>query len=119
MTLPLTLAADYFDPKPFMKSFHIDEALRVLSITCRTLRGHNLDKIDLSDNALGEKGVRACFDLLIPQSTLRRLLYCNNGISAASLIVQEIVLQNGKETQSSLQEFHYIISCVAITAVWR
>ncbi|CAI5711656.1 unnamed protein product [Hyaloperonospora brassicae] len=102
-----------------------DEALRALSIMCRALRGHMLDEIDLSDNALGEKGVRACFDLLIPQPALHRLLFCNNGISAAaaSLIAQEIVLQNGKETQSSLQEFHFYNNmsghdgCVAVASV--
>lgn len=102
-----------------------DEALRVLSVMCRALRGHGLDEIDLSDNALGEKGVRACFDLLIPQPTLRRLLFCNNGISAAaaSVIAQEIVLQNGKDAQSTLEEFHFYNNmsghdgCVAVANV--
>lgn len=88
---------------------HEDEALRVLTIMCSALRGHVLDEIDLSDNALGEKGVRACFDLLIPQPALRRLLFCNNGISAAaaSVIAQEIILQNGSEAMSTLEEFHF------------
>lgn len=88
---------------------HEDEALRVLTIMCSALRGHVLDEIDLSDNALGEKGVRACFDLLIPQPALRRLLFCNNGISAAaaSVIAQEIILQNGSEATSTLEEFHF------------
>ncbi|ETP16879.1 hypothetical protein F441_08598, partial [Phytophthora nicotianae CJ01A1] len=102
-----------------------DEALRVLSVMCHALRGHALDEIDLSDNALGEKGVRACFDLLIPQPTLRRLLFCNNGISAAaaSVIAQEIVLQNGKDAQSTLEEFHFYNNmsghdgCVAVANV--
>jgi Ran GTPase-activating protein (RanGAP) involved in mRNA processing and transport len=102
-----------------------DEALRVLSSMSSALRGHVLEEIDLSDNALGEKGVRACFALLIPQPTLRRLLFCNNGISAAaaSVIAQEIVLQNGKETQSTLTEFHFYNNmsghdgCVAVANV--
>ncbi|RLN50924.1 hypothetical protein BBJ29_009981, partial [Phytophthora kernoviae] len=102
-----------------------DEALRVLSIMCRALRGHVLDEIDLSDNALGEKGVRACFDLLIPQPTLRRLLFCNNGISAAAanVIAQEIILQNGEGAQSTLEEFHFYNNmsghdgCVAVANV--
>lgn len=86
-----------------------DEALRVLTIMCNALRGHVLDEIDLSDNALGEKGVRACFDLLIPQPSLRRLLFCNNGISAAAagVIAQEIILQNGPDAVSTLEEFHF------------
>ncbi|GMF38057.1 unnamed protein product [Phytophthora fragariaefolia] len=102
-----------------------DEALRVLAVMSRALRGHILDQIDLSDNALGEKGVRACFDLLIPQPTLRRLLFCNNGISAAaaSVIAQEIVLQNGKDAVSTLEEFHFYNNmsghdgCVAVANV--
>ncbi|GMF15214.1 unnamed protein product [Phytophthora lilii] len=102
-----------------------DEALRVLSVMCHALRGHILDEIDLSDNALGEKGVRACFDLLIPQPTLRRLLFCNNGISAAaaSVIAKEIVLQTGKDAESTLEEFHFYNNmsghdgCVAVANV--
>lgn len=102
-----------------------DEALRVLTIMSRALHGHVLDEIDLSDNALGEKGVRACFDLLIPQPTLRRLLFCNNGISAAAagVIAQEIVLQNGKDVPSTLEEFHFYNNmsghdgCIAIAGV--
>lgn len=88
---------------------HEDEALRVLTIMCVALRGHVLDKIDLSDNALGEKGVRSCFDLLIPQPKLRRLLFCNNGISAAAagVIAEEIMLQNGKDVTSALEEFQF------------
>lgn len=88
---------------------HEDEALRVLTIMCVALRGHVLDEIDLSDNALGEKGVRACFDLLIPQPKLRRLLFCNNGISAAAagVIAEEIMLQNGKDVTSTLEEFQF------------
>ncbi|RLN89103.1 hypothetical protein BBJ28_00006555 [Nothophytophthora sp. Chile5] len=102
-----------------------DEALRVLTVMSRALRGHVLDEIDLSDNALGEKGVRACFDLLIPQPKLRRLLFCNNGISAAAagVIAQEIVLQNGKDASSTLEEFHFYNNmsghdgCVAVANV--
>ncbi|TDH65179.1 hypothetical protein CCR75_005903 [Bremia lactucae] len=102
-----------------------DEALCVLSILCHALRGHELDAIDLSDNALGEKGVRACFDLLIPQPKLRRLFFCNNGISAAaaSVIAQKIVLQNGLNAPSTLEEFHFYNNmsghngCVAVAKV--
>ncbi|DBA01317.1 TPA: hypothetical protein N0F65_001822 [Lagenidium giganteum] len=102
-----------------------DEALRVLECMSKALRGHMLDEIDLSDNALGEKGVRACFDLLIPQPSLRRLLFCNNGISAAAaaVIAQEIILQNGPSKMSTLEEFHFYNNmsghdgCVAVAKV--
>lgn len=102
-----------------------DEALRVLTILCDALRGHTLDEIDLSDNALGEKGVRACFALLIPQPSLRRLRFCNNGISAAaaSVIAHEIILQHGADTASPLEEFHFYNNmsghdgCLAVAGV--
>ena len=42
-----------------------DEALRTLTIICSSLRKFNLLEVDLSDNALGAKGVEACRDVLI------------------------------------------------------
>nr|CCA16018.1 conserved hypothetical protein [Albugo laibachii Nc14] len=91
-----------------------DEALCVLQIVCDALSGHQLEEIDLSDNALGEKGVRACLSLLKPQSRLRHLYFCNNGISAsaASFIAQEVVLQidakdNLAKTACTLETFHF------------
>lgn len=91
-----------------------DEALCVLQIVCDALCTQQLEEIDLSDNALGEKGVRACLSLLKPQPRLRHLYFCNNGISAAaaSFIVQEVVLQidpkdNLAKTACALETFHF------------
>ncbi|RQM27461.1 hypothetical protein B5M09_001291 [Aphanomyces astaci] len=85
-----------------------DEALVVLTTISKALVGHVLDEIDLSDNALGEKGVRACFAVLIPQPTLKRLSFCNNGISAAAsaVIAKEVVLQQDGVAKS-LETFHF------------
>ncbi|KAF0695478.1 Aste57867_13721 [Aphanomyces stellatus] len=102
-----------------------DEALVVLTCICRSLVGHVLDEIDLSDNALGEKGVRACFDVLIPQPALKRIFFNNNGISAAAaaVIATDVVLQNNGATAHSLETFHFFNNmsghdgCLAIAAM--
>ncbi|RHY33397.1 hypothetical protein DYB32_001645 [Aphanomyces invadans] len=101
-----------------------DEALVVLTTISKSLVGHVLDEIDLSDNALGEKGVRACFDVLIPQTTLKHLSFCNNGISAAAsaVIAQEVVLQQAGVAKS-LESFHFFNNmsghdgCLAVAAM--
>ncbi|KAI0560245.1 Ran GTPase-activating protein [Gracilaria domingensis] len=60
-----------------------DEAKRALATisdglsTCK-----QLELIDLSDNALGAKGVRAIGSLLTKQEGLKELLFCNNGLAA-------------------------------------
>ena len=46
------------------------------------LAGVQLREIDLSDNAVGPKGVEACRAFLANQLALERLLFCNCGISA-------------------------------------
>ncbi|KAI5055895.1 hypothetical protein GOP47_0029416 [Adiantum capillus-veneris] len=58
-----------------------EEALAVLSIFSSALSGCNLKYLNLSDNALGEKGVRAFSGLLESQKNLEELYFMNNGIS--------------------------------------
>lgn len=41
-----------------------DEALRTLNIICSSLKKFELEEVDLSDNALGAKGVTECIDVL-------------------------------------------------------
>ncbi|KAH9320425.1 hypothetical protein KI387_015064 [Taxus chinensis] len=57
------------------------EALEVMSIFSSVLEGCVLRSLNLSDNALGEKGVRAFGSLLKSQKTLEELYFINNGIS--------------------------------------
>eukprot|EP00249_Psilotum_nudum_P022258 c28439_g2_i1 orf=151-1761(+) len=57
------------------------EALSVMSIFSSALEGSNLRSLNLSDNALGEKGVRAFSSLLRSQCALEELYFMNNGIS--------------------------------------
>ena len=56
------------------------EAL-AMEIMCEGLSVCKLKEVDLSDNAFGEKGVRACAKLLQSQSTLEGISFLNNGIS--------------------------------------
>jgi Ran GTPase-activating protein 1 len=57
------------------------EALEVMTIFSSVLQGCELRSLNLSDNALGEKGVRAFGSLLKSQKTLEELYFMNNGIS--------------------------------------
>lgn len=61
-----------------------EEALSVMSIFSNALAGCNLKYLNLSDNALGEKGVRAFSELLKSQHALEELYFMNNGISEAA-----------------------------------
>ncbi|KAL4572054.1 hypothetical protein LXL04_018823 [Taraxacum kok-saghyz] len=58
-----------------------EEALEVMSMFSKALEGSNLRYLCLSNNALGEKGVRAFSELLSSQNTLEELFLINNGIS--------------------------------------
>ncbi|GLT78458.1 hypothetical protein SLA2020_499940 [Shorea laevis] len=58
-----------------------EEALEVMNIFSAALEGSVLKSLDLSNNALGEKGVRAFGALLKSQSSLEELYLMNDGIS--------------------------------------
>lgn len=68
------------------------EALEVISIFAAALEGSVLRFLDLSNNALGEKGVRAFGALLKSQSCLEELYLMNDGISEeAAQAVRELI----------------------------
>ncbi|MQL90689.1 hypothetical protein Taro_023288 [Colocasia esculenta] len=69
-----------------------DEALEVMRIFSSALEGCVLKYLNLSDNALGEKGVRAFGALLKSQSSLEELYLMNDGISEeAAKAVSELI----------------------------
>jgi Ran GTPase-activating protein (RanGAP) involved in mRNA processing and transport len=111
-----------------------DEALRTLSIICSSLKKFKLIEVNLSDNALGAKGVDACKDILLGNdlevsygnrwsvlgtnsllltSLRQRLLVCNNGLSAeAGELLAKILLREGEYATEgakvpSLKLFHF------------
>jgi len=57
------------------------EALKAMEIFSEGLLAAKLTSVDLSDNAFGEKGVRACTKLLQGQTELTSIAFLNNGIS--------------------------------------
>ncbi|CAH9085825.1 unnamed protein product [Cuscuta epithymum] len=68
------------------------EALEVMKIFSESLEGCVLKSLNLSDNALGEKGVRAFSKLLKSQTSLEELFLMNDGISKeAARAVCELV----------------------------
>lgn len=68
------------------------EALDVMNIISSALEGCVLRYLNLSNNALGEKGVRAFGSLLKSQSNLEELYLMNDGISEeAARAVRELI----------------------------
>lgn len=68
------------------------EALEVMKIFSTALEGSVLKSLNLSDNALGEKGVRAFEALLKSQKCLEELYLMNDGISKeAAQAVSELI----------------------------
>ncbi|KAF2599792.1 hypothetical protein F2Q68_00007525 [Brassica cretica] len=68
------------------------EALDVMDLFSNALQGSNLSSLNLSDNALGEKGVRAFGTLLKSLSSLEELYLMNDGISKeAAQAVSELI----------------------------
>ncbi|KAK9804382.1 hypothetical protein WJX72_010405 [[Myrmecia] bisecta] len=80
-----------------------DEALAALRIISGALAACALRALDLSDNALGEKGVRACAAAISGQAALQSLKFQNVGCSIkACQAVQELVKNAGQ-----LRTFHF------------
>jgi Ran GTPase-activating protein 1 len=72
-----------------------DEALRSFSSICKALEGNSLVELDISDNALGAKGIEACRELLSGKE-LKRVFILNNGIShEAAKLIAKIIIEEG------------------------
>jgi len=70
-----------------------DEALRTLNIICSSLKKFDLVEVNLSDNALGAKGVEECKTVLLGDN-IQRLYVCNNGLSAeAAELLAKILIR--------------------------
>lgn len=83
-----------------------EEAKRALATIAGGLEDcKHLEMIDLSDNALGAKGIRAVEGLLSSQRELKDLKLCNNGLAAdaGELITQALT----SETPTALRVLHF------------
>jgi Ran GTPase-activating protein 1 len=81
------------------------EALQVLELLAAAFAAHQVVELDLSDNALGAKGVRACAALFQRSERLESLILCNNGLAADAikLIVDALT---GSEKRVYLKKLH-------------
>jgi len=75
-----------------------EEGLQVLQILSDSLKNSELVEVDLSDNAMGSKGIRACTSVLGGQAcSLERLTMCNNGLSETSMEELSDILVSGSD----------------------
>lgn len=75
-----------------------EEALRSFTAICDSLKQNTIRSLNISDNALGEKGIVACRDLMA-QSSLQKLYVLNNGISeAAAQLIHTVLFEEGRNT---------------------
>jgi Ran GTPase-activating protein 1 len=76
------------------------EALNAMTIISSALEGSKLKSLNLSDNALGEKGIRAFAALLSSQDSLEALYFMNNGISEDAARAIREILPSSKELRT-------------------
>lgn len=76
------------------------EALNAMTTISSALEGSKLKSLNLSDNALGEKGVRAFSALLSSQDSLEALYFMNNGISEDAARAISEILPSSKELRT-------------------
>ncbi|KAA8494185.1 RAN GTPase-activating protein 1 [Porphyridium purpureum] len=89
-----------------------DEALRVLQRIANSLPGVQLREIDVSDNALGAKGISAFAALFTDQDALEHVFFCNNGLAADAgrLITRMLLgddLADSGTRQTKLKTIHF------------
>lgn len=95
---PLAATIRVADLSDVIASRMEDEGLQVLRTLCDALKYSSLEEVDLSDNAMGSKGVAVCASVLSGQrSSLRRLSLCNNGLDERAMHEVADILCGGRE----------------------
>jgi len=102
------------DISDVIASRHEDEGLAVLKTLSDAFSDSKLVEVDLSDNAMGSKGIVACASVLSGQAveeSLERLSLCNNGLSKASMseVADLLTSQTGssKTIAERLTKIHF------------
>eukprot|EP01036_Dinobryon_divergens_P059933 gene59933-79931_t len=90
-----------------------EEALRTLTSICNSLSGKDLIELNVSDNALGSKGVESCRGVLTCKK-LERLFLCNNGLSAESAELISKILHDGGCPPLKLLNFYNNMSDIQL-----
>ncbi|GJD10637.1 RAN GTPase-activating protein 1 [Galdieria sulphuraria] len=83
-----------------------EEGHGVLRVLSSSLESDQLYELDLSDNALGAKGIEACKKILRQQKKLQVIRFCNNGLAADAIqLLVSYLLEGGGPT--SLKTIHF------------
>ena len=94
-----------------------EDALLTLKTICDSILGNQLIELNVSDNALGSKGVTACKSLFSCKS-LKRLYACNNGLSAdACDLVSKLLLEGGCPELTALHFYNNMSGDGGATAI--
>jgi Ran GTPase-activating protein 1 len=100
----LSLSNRTADLSDIIAGQHEDVAKQVLEILCNSIQDYPLAELNLSDNALGLKGVVACSNALRKQSALKRLYFNNNGLQYEGVeLIAKLVLES--ESAKTLNSF--------------
>jgi Ran GTPase-activating protein 1 len=91
-----------------ISSIPADEALLILNVICSIFAGSPLQEVNLSNNALGNRGLTACDAVLGQQAGLKKLSLENNGLSMESM---EVLLEQLRDstTLEALFIYHNMI----------
>ncbi|CAM9798593.1 unnamed protein product, partial [Choristocarpus tenellus] len=85
-----------------------DVGLEVLEAICGGVADRDLLRVNLSDNAMGQKGIDACRLALEGKKSLQGLLMCNDGLSEAAMAaVRDILLTNASGEPIALRTLHF------------
>ncbi|KAK4527365.1 hypothetical protein GAYE_SCF39G5287 [Galdieria yellowstonensis] len=83
-----------------------EEGHGVLRVLSSSLESDQLYELDLSDNALGAKGIEACKKLFKEQKKLQVIRFCNNGLAADAIqLLVGYLLESGSPTK--LKTIHF------------
>jgi cyclophilin family peptidyl-prolyl cis-trans isomerase/Ran GTPase-activating protein (RanGAP) involved in mRNA processing and transport len=81
------------------------DGLSTMKVLSDVFRNSNVSIIDLSNNAMGNKGITSCISLL-SLSSLESLQLCNNGLSGTSMdFIAEILVESN--VCSHLKKLHF------------
>jgi len=112
---PLSHQITRLDMSDIIASRLEDEGLQVLSIFADVFTSGRLVEINISDNAMGTRGIAACKSMLIGQAgTLEELSLCNNGLSETSMkdiadiLTDKFIINNSSTTMAqNLTKLHF------------
>ena len=96
------------DLSDFIAGRETSIGLEVLNIISTALSKTELVELDLSENALGPRGIESCKPLLASKETLARLSFCNDGLSAeACESIRDLLLFRGLDQPTNLTHLRF------------